>query len=96
METKLNIDAIPDGSLTLDKLDPSIVEKINNEIPNLEVDATMSETSTNPVQNKTIKSYVDNAIEDVEANQIEVEDVVSLPDSPMFPFFFLCSFRYQA
>ena len=49
----------------------------------IEVDATMSETSTNPVQNKTIKSYVDKAIEGVEANQIEVEDVVSLPNSPM-------------
>ena len=51
--------------------------------PEVVVDTTMSETSTNPVQNKTIKSYVDNVIEEVEANQIEVEDVVSLPDSPM-------------
>ena len=49
----------------------------------IEVDATMSETSTNPVQNNTIKSYVDNAIEEVEANQIEVEEVTSLPNSPM-------------
>ena len=51
--------------------------------PEVVVDTTMSETSTNPVQNKTIKSYVDNAIEEVEANQIEVEEVASLPHSPM-------------
>ena len=49
----------------------------------IEVDPTMSETSTNPVQNKVVKSYIDNAIGDVESNQIEVEEVTSLPNSPM-------------
>ena len=40
----------------------------------IDVDAELSDTSENPVQNKVIKSYIDNAVQNVE---IDVDDALS-------------------
>lgn len=54
---KIGTSQISDGSITEDKLSPELIAKITT--PTAVVDTEMSDTSTNAVQNKVIKAYVD-------------------------------------
>ena len=47
----------------------------------INIDAEMSNTSVNPVQNKAIKTYVDESVQEVSDEMLRVEDVASAPDS---------------
>lgn len=54
---KIGTSQISDGSVTEDKLSPELIDKITT--PTAVVDTEMSDESTNAVQNKVIKAYVD-------------------------------------
>lgn len=54
---KIGTSQISDGSVTEAKLSPELIAKITT--PTAVIDTEMSDTSTNAVQNKVIKAYVD-------------------------------------
>lgn len=75
----------------------TLKEKIDGiKIPEIAVDAAMSDQSTNPVQNKVIKEYVDNhvpaitvdsAVSDASANPVQNKVIKAYVDSKKIPTF---------
>lgn len=59
---------VPDGSITLDKLSEDLKQWIKDQSIKITVDDQLSNTSTNPVQNKVIKTKIDSI--DSEINQL--------------------------
>lgn len=69
----------------VDDADSSAVNEIAEEVirlgeneENLDIDTTMSDTSENPVQNKVIKAYVDNAIGDIDT---ALDSIIAIQNS---------------
>lgn len=62
--------AIADGSISDNDL-----SFVDDEDTSITIDAEMSDTSENPVQNKIVKSYVDNALENVGSSSRNVGDI---------------------
>lgn len=58
-DTAVANNEIPDGAKVIKEYDEE------GEILAIDVDATMSDTSTNPVQNKVIKAYIDNHLPEI-------------------------------
>lgn len=48
----------------LERLWAHIILKLNDKVDKTMIDSSLSDTSTNPVQNKVIKSYVDSLVID--------------------------------
>lgn len=59
---------VPDGSITLDKLSEDLKQWIKDQYIEITVDDQLSDTSTNPVQNRVIKTKLDSI--DSEINQL--------------------------
>lgn len=77
-----NVQIDPDGddvySLSVEELN-YIVTLVLANLPDqsaISIDKTMSDTSTNPVQNKAIKAYIDDLIGDVESAISEINDII--------------------
>lgn len=58
--TKLNIPLTAGENISMEVSEDGKSVVITGEVPKIDVDTKMSDTSENPVQNKVIKAYVDN------------------------------------
>lgn len=59
-EDKIKVDSIDPGGLFSENEKINLIDKINNTL--IEVDSEISNTSTNPVQNRAIASYINSII----------------------------------